>query len=457
MRRASPRTLALVLGAVALWPRGAGAATAPGASRPPDFHALAYDVELDVDLGGRRMAGRERIDVRSDGEGLAVLTFPANGIRVLAVTSGTGGGLAHVETEAQIEIRLAAPLGRGERLSVAIDYEARNPDGVKLGADSAYTIFFTCHWMVCRERPDDKATLTLALTVPDELTVVASGVQIDRRRLGGGRAREVWSERLPSSPYLFGFAIGRLARTVRRHRGVTFEYYVPPDLDRDRLLRMFADDDRMLDFFVGKAGRPLPRPFYRQVVVDGGAAQEMSSFSVLGRQNLEPRLARAEEDWAVAHELAHQLWGNLVTCADWSHFWLNEGLTTFMVAAYKEQRWGRPAYERELQLARERYQAAIDAGLDVPLTFAGDYPSLRLKRAIVYSKAFLFLDRLRVTMGERAFWAALAKYTRSFAGRSVVSRDFQQVFAAETEKDLSKLFDDWVYVDQRPPPEPQPR
>jgi aminopeptidase N len=253
---------------------------------------------------------------------------------------------------------------------------------------------------------------------------------------------------VPSSPYLFGFALGPFARTARRHHGVTFEYYAA-GMTTERLARVFADDDRMLDFFVEKAGRPLPRPFYRQVVVDGGAAQEMSSLSVLGRETLEMRLAEPQEDWLVAHELAHQLWGNLVTCADWSHFWLNEGLTVFMVAAYKERRWGRPAYERELKLARERRQVAADAGFDVPLAYEGPYPSLRMKRAITYSKGMLFLDRLREIMGERSFWAGLKAYTRRFAGRAVVSRDLQRVLAAETSQDLTKLFDEWVYVDGR--------
>ena len=82
-------------------------------------------------------------------------------------------------------------------------------------------------------------------------------------------------------------------------------------------------------------------------------------------------LTTPEEDWAIAHELAHQWWGNLVTCADWTHFWLNEGITTFMVAAWKEHRWGRPAYDRELAILQRRADEATAAGLDVPLTYSG--------------------------------------------------------------------------------------
>jgi aminopeptidase N len=311
-----------------------------------------------------------------------------------------------------------------------------------------YSAFDTCHWMVCRDdRPGDKAPLTLSIAAPPGHTVVASGVPSATRDTGDGRQWHVWKEAVPSSAYLYGFAMGKFSRTARTHRGTSFEYYVtePGGLDAARMATAFADDDRMLDFFIDRAGIRLPRPFYRQVVVDGGAAQEMSSFSILGRKLVDARLADASEDWFIAHELAHQFWGNSVTCADWTHFWLNEGITTFMVAAYKEQRWGRPAYDRELSLARKRHEQAIKAGMDVPLAFAGEYPSLTVKRAITYSKAALFLDRLRQTMGERAFWRALAAYTRRHAGGAVVSRDFQRAFAAETDQDLSALFADWVY------------
>jgi aminopeptidase N len=316
-----------------------------------------------------------------------------------------------------------------------VDYTAREPKGVVFHPDAIYTVFHTCHWMICRDRPDDKATLTLAIAVPDGLTMVASGAPVKPH---------VWRERVPSSTYLFGFALGSFTRTTRTHRGVTLEYFAAGG-DAAWRARVFADDDRMLDFFAARAGRGLPRSFYRQVVVEGDAAQEMSSFSVLGRGELERRLADPGEDWLIAHELAHQFWGNLVTCADWTHFWLNEGLTTFMVAAWKEQRWGRQAYERELGLWRTRHQAAVQARFDVPLTFAGAYPSLRIKRAVVYSKGALFLARLREVMGERAFWAALARYTRRHAGGSAGTEDFQRIFAAGTDQDLSGLFDEWAY------------
>ena len=211
------------------------------------------------------------------------------------------------------------------------------------------------------------------------------------------------------------------------------------------MARRLADTERMLDFFSEKAGLPFPHRRYVQVVVPGGEAQEKSSFSLLGRSILDQRLEDPKEDWLIAHELAHQWWGNLVTCESWTDFWLNEGITTFMVAAWKEHRWGRAAYDREMELARARVARVREGGLNVPLTYAGEYPSLGARRAITYSKGALFMDALRRELGEEAFWAGLKRFTREYAGRSATSRDFQRVYRKSSGRDLSALFEEWVY------------
>lgn len=398
------------------------------------FDVVDYDVRLTIDRAQHNVRGRETIRLRDRGDGATTITFPRNGIDVETVTLAPATPLVHHEDTALV-IDLPAP-GTDREIEIVVTYTAHAPKGLVFQPDTIHSEFFTCHWMICREEPAAKATFSLAVAEPADLTLVASGAPV-------GRAG-VWREAVPSSSYLFGFALGHFSRTSFVHRGVSLDHFAITADDPWRR-RAFADEDRMLDFFAEKAGRPLPQPFYRQVVVDGEAAQEMTSLSVLGRQTLARRLDDPAEDWLVAHEMAHQYWGNLVTCADWPHFWLNEGLTTFMVAAYKERRWGRDAYDRELALARSRHQAAIDAGFDRPLTFVGEYPSLRMKRAIVYSKAALFVARLREVMGDRAFWRALRTYTWRYAGGVATTQDFQRVFAAATTQDLSSLFDAWAY------------
>ena len=159
---------------------------------------------------------------------------------------------------------------------------------------------------------------------------------------------------------------------------------------------------------------------------------------------MRPILEDPSEDWLIAHELAHQWWGNLVTCATWADFWLNEGVTTFMVAAWKEQRWGREAYEREMALARRRVESARAAGVDVGLTYAGPYLSVPLWRAITYSKGALFMDALRTELGEQRFWAGLKAWTQTYSGGAASTADFQRVMEDAAGRNLNDLFVSWV-------------
>jgi aminopeptidase N len=243
---------------------------------------------------------------------------------------------------------------------------------------------------------------------------------------------------------VFGFATGEFTEATSK-AGRTTLRYLGVQNSPQALKAKFAPTAQMLAFFEEVSGVPFPHDTYTQVLVPGKVAQENSSYSLIGSDFIDPILSNPQEDWVIAHELAHQWWGNLLTCKTWQHVWLNEGVTVFLVAAYKERRWGRAAYEKEMQLIRRRYQTAVDAGFDVPLAYSQTYPSLSIQRAIVYSKAALFLALLRKHLGEQAFWKGLKHFTQKHVGASVESQDFEFALKEATGKDLSNLFKRWVH------------
>ena len=201
----------------------------------------------------------------------------------------------------------------------------------------------------------------------------------------------------------------------------------------------------MTDFLAGKAGVGLPVAEYSQLLVAGDEAQEAATYSVLGADAVPVAPGDPGEDWAIVHELAHQWWGNLVTCATLKDFWLNEGITTFMTAAWKQHRYGTAAYKAELEVARTRLAAAAAQGFDKPLAWSDRYPSLEVRRAVQYSKGALFMAELRTRLGERAFWSGLRRYTRTHAGGTVTSINLQRAMEAARGRDLRQLFERWVY------------
>jgi hypothetical protein len=148
------------------------------------------------------------------------------------------------------------------------------------------------------------------------------------------------------------------------------------------------------------------------------------------------------EEKARAQQMRFQDLGSIMEVLDYAY---DEGVTTFMTAAWKEHRYGRAAYEAELAVARSRLDKAQAAGFDKPLAWEGTYPTLATRRAVQYSKGALFMDHLRTVLGEDAFWAGLRRYTRAHAGGVVTSLDFQKAMEASSGRDLRPVFSEWVF------------
>ena len=242
--------------------------------------------------------------------------------------------------------------------------------------------------------------------------------------------------------YTFGFAAGPFTEATGfggRAR------YLAEGFEAAELRRIFRDTSDMIGFFADRAGVKYPEATYTQVLTAQGIGQEMGGFSIMPEAYGREMLTSTSVATLAAHELAHQWWGNLVTCRAWTHFWLNEGFATFMAAAYTEHREGRQAYLRAIDAARVRYEAVRDAGRDRPLVFESWNRPTADDRTIVYQKGAYVLHRLREQLGERAFWAGIRSYTRAYVGQSVTSQDFQRAMQTSSGRDLSGFFARWVY------------
>jgi len=306
-----------------------------------------------------------------------------------------------------------------------------------------YTIFSTLQWMVADVAPRHRATFHLALVVPHGWTVMATGRETGRRRLDGQRDVSEWRLERPAPTYTFGFVAGELTSVSERVGNVTLQF-AARGLTREQLTRVFADSQQMLAFFRERAGLAYPGDRYAQALVPETIGQEMSGLSVFSDDYGAEVLKDPQSVGLLAHEFAHQWWGNLVTNRDWTHFWLNEGFATFMAAAYREHRFGRTAYDLDIARMRARYERARAAGHDKPLVFPNwDHPTAD-DRTIVYQKGGYVLHLLRQELGDELFWRGIRAYTSTHAGQSVTTDDFKQSMQVATGRDLSGFFAKWV-------------
>ncbi len=346
--------------------------------------------------------------------------------------------------------------------SVEIFYSAHPTRGLEFSGKTLYSVFSTSYWMPCLEEPSVRAPLALTLLLPPSMEAVASGRLVSRselpheKQVDSAKQLVAWRFELetPYPSYLYGFAAGPFVRVAMKHGNVDL-VAVGDGITEEKLRLLLEATAPMMDFFAERAGVPYPLQSYTQVVVPGDVAQEMAGFSVLGLDDLSEMLAidlkldatatpGVVEDWLPAHELSHAWWGNLITCRNWDHFWLNEGFAVFVTAAWKEHRWGESGYKIEMDRAHVRWKRAQDADVDHTLSYHGPYPTMGLRNCIVYSKGAIFLDELRRTLGDELFWRGVREYTRAQRGRSVVSDDFEKAMQHATGKDLRPLFQKWV-------------
>ena len=456
---AHPRgATALVRGVLALvsW------ALCTGTLAQTGWTAKHFEVALTPDFTTQTIAGTTRIDFTVQNPTLSTITLDAGELEVQSVQQGNTA-VAFRKEGAQLHISLgegarrpaAGRTGAGSvstaLQSVTVAYRGKGGGGLSFvpQAMQVATAFSTSTWMPCLNDPSVRATFTLSLTLPEGLVSVGNGVQLPHTGGQGATVVHRWRLDLPIPSYLYGFAAGKFVVREQTLSGTQLQYAGPAPFTPDTLQQVFTDTADMLDFYADKAGVAYPLPSYRQVLLDGPAAQEMAGFSVMGVRYGARVLTNPQAIWLGAHEAAHQWWGNGVTNRSWRHFWLNEGIATFMTAAYLEHRFGRDEYMRQIEAARTKVNALREAGLERSLVFPDwDRPS-SADRSLVYDKGALVMDALRSHLGEDAFWKALKDYTRLHWGRSVETEEFQGAFKASTGQDLREFFNAWVYL--KPP------
>ena len=400
-----------------------------------------YALDLDVTGDGARIDGTATLTLVATDD-LESFTLDLIGLDVTSVT--VDGAAAEVDRiQRGLRIRPPGPLASGTTAAVIIAYggEPQTIDTPSLGPigwmrlpDDAGSYVIgepngAATWFPANDHPSDKATFSFDLTVPPGVEAIANGVLVESTD-----THWVWSMDEPMATYLAELAVGQFTLTNEvGPGGVTirnaFADSVAADVADD-----FAEQPAMIEFFSSVFG-PYPFDAYGSLVVDVplGLALETQTISLFG--------AAFTDEIVVAHELAHQWFGDDVTPATWRDIWLNEGFATYAEWLWIEHDGGPSVAE---------LAAASHAGLRSDVR-PGDPGAALLFDPAVYQRGGLALYALRVDVGDDAFATILRRWASERAGGNGSTEDLEALAEEVAGRQLDPLFDAWLLGEELPP------
>ncbi|MBK9032679.1 MAG: M1 family metallopeptidase [Myxococcales bacterium] len=415
-----------------------------------------YRLEVTLDPAARTIAGTATITATVIAAAITEVRLDAVELEVAAVRVD-GAGATFTNDGRALRIAVARRAG-GARLAIEVDYRAQPRRGLYFTApDPGYpdkpAMAWTQgqdedsrHWFPCVDAPHEKATSEVIATVPAAWTALSNGVLADDRRAGGQRTLH-WRLDVPHACYLVTLVAGDLATIEARWRDVPVTYHVVRGREAEAQ-RTLARTPAMLELFSRTFGVDYPYPRYAQVFAADfifGGMENTSATTLTDVILMDERAALDYDiDALVAHELAHQWFGDLVTCREWGEGWLNEGFATYAEYLWREHHEGRDAADLELDEWAEmyfgedggRYRRTVATKLyDEPIDIFDHH---------LYEKGGRVLHMLRQELGDDDLWKSLRHYLGKHRHGAVETRDLARAIEDATGRVLDWFFSQWV-------------
>ena len=413
-------------------------------------------LEIEVDPAARTVAGTATLRAAAIAP-TKVVELDAVELTIEGVTAN-GKDAAFRHDGKKLRIELATELQPAEELVLAVSYRGAPRRGLYFTApddgypDKPIQVWTqgqdedSRYWFPCFDAPNEKATSEVIAKVPAGMFALSNGTLLSDRTQGGKRIVH-WRLDVPHSCYLVTLAVGDFATIETKWRDVPVVYYVQRGLEAE-CERTLARTPEMLELFSTKFGVAYPYPRYSQVFVADfifGGMENTSATTLTDTVLIDERASIDYDiDSLVAHELAHQWFGDLVTCRDWGEGWLNEGFATYAEYLWREHHEGRDAADLELEEWGDsymgedsgRYRRTIATKLfDEPIDIFDSH---------LYEKGGRVLHMLRHYLGDTAFFRTLAHYLTKHRHGLVESRDLARAVEDATGKVVDWFFSQWV-------------
>lgn len=428
-------------------------------TRSRDFDIKHIRIELRIDPAETFIEGEAAITLAPFRDGLKELSFDAFELNVKEVRAGS----RRLEFESfrdRLMVYLSGPQRRDKNLTLRVLYNARPRKGLHfIRPDEAYPqkplqVWSQGEsednraWFPCTDSPNERQTTETVITVPEGFMVLSNGRLVSEKHdKKKGRRTFHWRQDEPHPAYLVSLAIGDFSIIDARCGKLPTPYYTYPGTEGEARMLM-GRTPAMIRHFSKLFGYEYPYPKYSQVVVDDFISGAMENTSATTHSDRFLHDARTELDFdchdVVAHELAHQWWGDLVTPKSWAHLWLKESFATYAEILWSEQVEG--ANEARFFLLREQnvYMAEDRDRYRRPLVYdRWEYP-MEVYDRHAYQKGGIVLSMLRDVLGDEDFFRTLTYYLHKHEWQSVETADFRIAIEEVTGRNIDWFFEEWV-------------
>lgn len=430
---------------------GAEADTYP---RQPAIDAQHYTFRLVLRDDTEEIAGDASVTVRflaSGTSGFALdLASRANG-KGMAVTevSSSAGHLRYQHTNDRLTITLETPPLAGELRTFRIQYRGIPANGLRIIPNKfGERTFFSENWpnrarewLPTIDHPYDKATSEFIITAPAKYQVVSNGLLVEQTDLGDSRRVTHWKQSVPIASWLNAIGVAQFSfRNFATLSGIPLQTWVYHQ-ERDNGITVFDKPAlRALEFYRDHIG---PYPYEKLADVEAAGISggtEHASAIFYGEKSVQDKPATD----LVAHEIAHQWFGNAVTENDWDDVWLSEGFATYFTLLCTEHDEGRDAFVAGLKRSRETV-LSLEARMPGVAVIHDNLSDMKkVLNQIIYQKGGWTLHMLRSQIGTDAFWAGIQDYYDRYRDSNASTDDFRRVMEEHAHADLRWFFDQWL-------------
>jgi len=446
-----------------------------------DFHHMRLEIDI-PDMNVPTFDARSVLTLEPIAEDLWELPLDAHRMEIRSVSMNGAPAVLWTHDGEELLLRFEPPIPVGRRIDVQIEYAVDDPargliwtlespewPGRPPQIHTQGQAETNSYWFPCHDFPNERLTTELIVTVPPGYIVSSNGRLVERREEGtsGGvgvvrsRGRETWHwlQAQEHPHYLVSLVVGRFdvvdvspagERTGQRPVPLEMPVYVPPGRASD-VEATYGRTAEMARVFEALFDEPYPWDRYAQVVVWNFMAGGMENTAATTMYDTAVLDETAQLDFSleglIAHELAHQWYGDLITCKTWEHLWLNEGFATFCEALWFEHRDGFTGYQREIVNNFDSLIGSDDANAPMQPAMVSkvylDPDHVFDRKSDTYSKGASALHMLRTKLGDDVFFRALHAYTDRFRQESVETSDLRQTFEEVSGETLERFFDQW--------------